>query len=334
VNVISLCSGIGGLDLGVRLAVPDARTILYLEREAFAAAVLAYQMEQGALDEAPIWPDLESFDGRPFVGVVDLLIAGYPCQPFSVAGKRGGASDPRHLWPHVARIIHECEPAGVFLENVGGHLRLGFREVAEELRGMGYRVAAGLFTAAEVGAPHRRERLFVLGLADSKGGAAGESCAGNWWEGIGGGGSEDVAVREGGRSWRAGSRKAASECGEPVADGAGERLQGREPQRLGHELISLGGDGGGAVGDADQPRPQGRGVRLGEEPRERPPWPPGPSDREAWERVLAADPSLEPALRLLANEFPSRLDELRALGNAVVPLQAAFAFRTLAKELA
>ena len=94
------------------------------------------------------------------------LTAGYPCQPFSVAGKRRGADDPRHLWPHVARIIGEVEPPFVFLENVAHHLRLGFPEVASGLVGMGYRLAAGLFTAAEVGAPHKRERLFILAIRE------------------------------------------------------------------------------------------------------------------------------------------------------------------------
>ena len=84
------------------------------------------------------------------------------CQPFSCAGKQQGANDPRHLWPDVARIIREVRPPLVFLENVPNHLRLGFREVGEELSGMGYRFEAGLFSAEEVGAPHRRERLFVL----------------------------------------------------------------------------------------------------------------------------------------------------------------------------
>ena len=110
----------------------------------------------------PVWDDVATFDGRPWRGAVDIVAAGYPCQPFSVAGRRLAAADPRHLWPHVARIVGEVEPPFVFLENVAHHLRLGFPEVAGDLVGMGYRLAAGLFTAAEVGAPHRRERLFIL----------------------------------------------------------------------------------------------------------------------------------------------------------------------------
>lgn len=97
---------------------------------------------------------------------MDIITASYPCQPFSVAGRRLGTEYQRHLWPHVARIIGEVEPPFVFLENVAHHLRLGFPEVATGLVGMGYRLAAGLFTAAEVGAPHKRERLFILAIRE------------------------------------------------------------------------------------------------------------------------------------------------------------------------
>jgi len=134
---LSLCSGAGGLDLGLHLACHGYRTVGHVERDAYAAAVLVARMEDAALDPAPVWDDLATFDGRPWRGAVDIVTAGYPCQPFSVAGKRRGVDDPRHLWPHVARIIAETEPSFVFLENVAHHLRLGFPEVAGGLVGMG-----------------------------------------------------------------------------------------------------------------------------------------------------------------------------------------------------
>ena len=81
----------------------------------------------------PVWDDLTGFDGRQRRGAVDLVSAGYPCQPFSVAGKRKGADDPRHLWPHVARVVAEWGPVWVFLENGPNHPNLGYREVREEL---------------------------------------------------------------------------------------------------------------------------------------------------------------------------------------------------------
>ena len=163
---LSLCSGAGGIDLGLTIALPGYRSVGHVERETFAAATLVARMEDASLDQAVVWDDVGTFDGRPWYGAVDIITAGYPCQPFSVAGKRRGADDPRHLWPHVARIIGEIEPPFVFLENVAHHLRLGFPEVAAGLVGMGYRLAAGLFTAAEVGAPHKRERLFILAIRE------------------------------------------------------------------------------------------------------------------------------------------------------------------------
>lgn len=159
---LSLCAGAGGLDLGIHLAVTGYRTVGYVEREACAAATLVARMEDEALDCAPVWDNVADFDGRPWRGVVDIIHGGYPCQPFSVAGRKLGDKDPRHLWPHIARIVREIEPPVCFFENVGGHLRLGFEQVHDDLRSMGYRVKAGLFTAEEVGAPHKRERLFIL----------------------------------------------------------------------------------------------------------------------------------------------------------------------------
>lgn len=266
VNILSLCSGIAGLDLGVSLAVPGSRGVGYVEREAYAAACILARMEYAALEPAPFWcGDLADFDGRPWCGAVDILTAGYPCQPFSVAGKRRGADDPRHLWPHVRRILSECGAPVAFLENEPGHLRLGAREVIRDLHGLGYQVAAGLFTAAEVGASHRRERLFILGLAD------------------------------GGR----------------------ERLEGDIAG--GAALGAVGRGGGAVVADAA------------------PLAPPGPADTDRWRDILVADPSLEPALCRVANGLSPelelaqryRVDRLRALGNAVVPLEAAYAFCAL-----
>lgn len=161
-TVLSLASGGGGLDLGINRVLSDARTICYVENEVTAAAVLVESIRAGYLHDAPIWTDLKFFDAEPWRELVDGIIGGYPCQPFSVAGKRLGSDDPRHLWPYIADIVRTIEPRWCFFENVGGHLRLGFREVAEDLRDMGYRVAATLVTASEVGAPHKRERLFIM----------------------------------------------------------------------------------------------------------------------------------------------------------------------------
>ena len=94
-TVLSLCSGGGGLDMGFRLAVPGARTLCYVEREAFGCERLVAAMQAGQLDDAPLWSDLSTFDGRPWRGSVDCVIGGYPCQDFSVAGKRAGMAGSR-----------------------------------------------------------------------------------------------------------------------------------------------------------------------------------------------------------------------------------------------
>ena len=165
-TVLSICTGAGGLDLGFGLAHPDARTVCYVEREAFPVVNLVAAMEANLLDAAPLWDDLRTFDGGPWRGVVDWLIGGIPCQPHSRAGKRKGAADERNLWPDARRVIEECRPSAVFLENVAGIERYYFDSIGPELRGLGYRIEEGLFSAEEVGAPHIRERLFVLGYAD------------------------------------------------------------------------------------------------------------------------------------------------------------------------
>lgn len=167
-NVLSLCSGIGAFSLGLKLAVPDCRTVCYVEIEKVPQDILLARMADGFLDRAPIWGDLKQFDGRPWRRLVDLVHGGYPCQPFSLAGRRRGARDPRHLWPDIARILAECEPEWCFFENVPGHLSLGFDVVARDLDALGYRVAAGLFTAAEIGAPHERRRFFILAHHDGQ----------------------------------------------------------------------------------------------------------------------------------------------------------------------
>ena len=304
---LSLCSGAGGLDLGLTIAIPGYRTVGHVERETYAAAILVARMEEATLDPAPVWDDVASFDGRPWRGAVDIVTAGYPCQPFSVAGKRRGADDPRHLWPHVARIIAECEPPFVFLENVAHHLRLGFPEVAEGLVGMGYRLAAGLFTAGEIGAPHRRERLFILAIRE------GDDLA------------NPARLLRDPLEWRE-----PDGISEALADANGERREQaecRQPPDGRPDAF------GRTVDDTDGARSQGWCDDIGEHAGERAAWPPGPGDAHGWKQYLRSAPHLEPAVRRGADGLAHRVDRLRLCGNGVVPLVAAHALRTLAAQL-
>jgi len=172
-HILSVCTGIGGLDLGLhaglRAVGRSPRTVCMVEREAFTVAVLGKAMQEGRLDACPVWcgdlADLPTAD----LPRVDWYTGGYPCQPFSSAGKRRGADDRRHLWPVIAGQLKALRPRGVFFENVAGHLTLGLRDVLADLEELGFRCAFGLYSASEIGAPHRRERVFILGLADADG---------------------------------------------------------------------------------------------------------------------------------------------------------------------
>jgi len=172
---LSLCSGYEGIGLGLRRVLPNLREIAYVEREGFPVANLVAKMEAGELDAAPVFTDVKTFPYRKFRGCVDILSGGFPCQPFSAAGKRKATEDPRHLFPYIADGIRECQPRIVFLENVAGIIsaKTGDGEsvlqyVLKELEGLGYRATAGIFSAEEVGAPHQRKRVFILGMANSE----------------------------------------------------------------------------------------------------------------------------------------------------------------------
>ena len=165
-NHLSFCAGYGGIDLALKSVVPDGRTIAYVEIEAFAIANLVAKMEAGELDQAPVWTDVKTFPAEEFHGLVDIISGGYPCQPFSAAGKRRGTEDPRHLWPYIRRAIRVIQPGRVFLENVEGHISLGLSTVISDLDEDGYRATWGIFSAAECGAPHQRKRVFIM--ADSR----------------------------------------------------------------------------------------------------------------------------------------------------------------------
>ena len=167
-NIISFCTGYGGLELGIRRAGVDVRTVCNVEIEAFVQANLVAKTEQKLMANCPIYSDLKTFPAREFRGKVHGLIGGYPCQPFSSAGKRQGEKDPRHLWPYLLKHVRAIRPVWCFWENVSGHTTMGLWRVLSDLEEEGYRCAWGIFSAEEVGAPHQRKRVFILGNSTSK----------------------------------------------------------------------------------------------------------------------------------------------------------------------
>jgi site-specific DNA-cytosine methylase len=168
-TVIAFCAGYGGIERGLDLAGLEHRVIAYVEIEAFAIANLVNKMEAGQLPPAPIYTDLKTFPAHLFRDRVDLITGGYPCQPFSAAGQRLGTEDPRHLWPYILDHINAIRPVRCFFENVEGHISLGLREVIDDLEGAGYSATWGIFSAAEVGAPHQRKRVYIMANSISAG---------------------------------------------------------------------------------------------------------------------------------------------------------------------
>jgi len=156
-NHASLFSGIGGFDLAAEWM--GWTNVLHCERDQFCQRVLQYHFPN-----AKTYNNVKTFDGAEWRGLVDILTGGFPCQPYSSAGKRLGKADERHLWPEMCRIISEVAPAYVVGENVRGLLNWNggvvFEEVCSDLEAMGYDVWTGILPAAGVGAPHRRDRIW------------------------------------------------------------------------------------------------------------------------------------------------------------------------------
>lgn len=156
VKIASLCTGGGGLDLAVHeFFGADAVTAWCAEFDDGPSAVIA--------DRMPEVPNVRDVKRIPWwiMAPVQVIVAGYPCQPFSLAGARKGAEDERHLWPSIAEGIRIMRPRHVLLENVRGHLSLGFDQVLHDLNALGYAVVWRILAASAVGACHRRERLWI-----------------------------------------------------------------------------------------------------------------------------------------------------------------------------
>jgi len=348
---ISLYTGGGGLDLGFRLANPDAVPLLYVERELPAAAFVVDHIKAGLLDEAPVWSDTGTLYCRPFVGKVDWIIGGFPCQPFSYAGSRRGTDDERWLWEHIRRLASEIRPRYLFLENTPGVLvRSGIGTVLGELSEIGYDAEWVSVRASAVGAPHRRERVFILahkqlGNAEHDGLSASEEPRGTGQgvlDGQEGQDSSEQPERSGERS------RGASRVAHPIDSGIS--ASGNGDQREGSKRTE-------GREDRPQPEPRGSGKHMGnasvgrDQDRDAQPsgeiaderrrlFPPPPNDRGAWAEVLRERPDLAPAVesevRGVVDESSRTLDRtslFKILGNGVVPLQAHYGFQVLTRRI-
>tara|TARA_Y100001968_G_scaffold22868_2_gene18010 strand:- start:170 stop:1318 length:1149 start_codon:yes stop_codon:yes gene_type:complete len=364
-TVISFCSGYGGIERGLELAGIEHRVIAYVEIEAFAIGNLVAKMEQGELVPAPIYTDIKTFPSHLFRDSVDIITGGYPCQPFSVAGRAQAFDDPRHLFPYILNHVRTIRPSQCFFENVEGHINRGLESVLQDLEGAGYNSTWGVFSAEEVGAPHQRKRIFILANSSGAGRQQVSRSA-----------HENESEHEG---------RSTAQTDITSSHGEGNRERSLANSDSSRQLQSQGskseqwgwtGDSGqeGAMADPDS---DDRGDRSSTLPRERWPW---LEHRSGSERQLVGQPeetmantsserlqgsewlgenqrknsagqtsadgsasergddcggqgsdiwNFEPNVGRMAHGITDRVDRLRLLGNGVVPQTAAKAWEVL-----
>ena len=177
-NELALFAGAGGGILGGKLL--GWRTVCAVEWEPYAASVLLARQNDGILPPFPIWDDVQTFDGRPWEGVVDVISGGFPCQDIASNGKGDGISGSRSgLWKEMARVVGEVRPQYVFVENSPMLTRRGLGTVLGDLAKMGFNAEWGVVSAAEVGAHHKRSRIWIVANSNNSngGGNAGGSGA-------------------------------------------------------------------------------------------------------------------------------------------------------------
>ena len=313
-TVGSLFSGIGGLDLGLERA---GMTVKWQsEIDPYACRVLKKH-----------WPDVPNLGNIKEINwkeveKVDVICGGYPCQPFSTAGKRNGEEDPRHLWPWVREAISELRPKYAILENVRGHLSLGGLSVIGELASIGYDAEWRVISAASVGANHRRDRIVIVAYSNccdsSDGGQCSSvSCQGGSRRDDGSGsGSDPRQVSVGG------TRETPSDVANP--DDAGSRTSERRvncdrSEESQEREFAQSRFSGCSSNVADTQKQCGNGRRNGDIfGQSATDWIQGKVRGKGclggftnWE--------VEPDVGRVAHGIPSRVDRLKGLGNAVVP---------------
>lgn len=323
---LSLFTGIGGLDLAAEWA--GFTTVGQCEFADYPTKVLEKHWP-----DVPRWRDIrtltrESFYEKTGLQTVDIISGGFPCQPFSVAGKQKGKEDDRYLWPEMLRVIRELTPRWVIGENVPGILRIAGRTVCEDLEREGYDITVFNFEAAAVGAPHRRARCFFVANAKSEQDwrvqqpelqpdiKTGSKC----------GDIPDANGERCGEERGFCSRKAErpARTREVMADATDNGRQGRndnytaeqsEESRKGY-TSSADFKGNDVCNTSSEGLPDRTIEQMGrsepEQEFERPNW---------W--------AAEPDVGRLANGVPARVDRLKCIGNAVVPQQAYPIFKAI-----
>jgi DNA (cytosine-5)-methyltransferase 1 len=297
---LDLFSGIGGLTLAL---APWVEPVAYCENDRYAQSILLSRMASGSLPSAPIWDDVRTLRGGLLQAAPEIITGGFPCQDLSVAGNGAGLAGERSgLFFEIARLASEIRPSFIFLENVPAIRSRGADVVTGRLAELGYDCRWGVLSAFDVGAPHLRDRWWLLAHRN------GDRC-------------EVEPQRDGEEPEGGGSRQRdPNRLRDPLSDPFGDFL--REQQgRWGGE--SRPGQAG--------PRDDGEKESLADTMCKRP----SLGSLGASRPTLSGTPgecwwSLEPDVGRVAHGIPHRVDRLRALGNSVCPAAARAAFAGLA----
>jgi len=327
---LALFAGAGGGILGGKLL--GWRTVCAVEWDSYAASVLVARQNDGCLHSFPIWDDVQTFDGRPWKGRVDVVSGGFPCQDISAAGKGAGIEGERSsMWKHMARIIGEVRPQFAFVENSPLLVGRGLAVVLGDLAEMGYDARWGIVGAHHAGAPHKRDRIWIVATdANNSGQPASERTRQGGWEcsrnHLGRVGADVADNPSSGRRKGGSGRPDPSDTGESeqplqtVADAMRERSEAgttNPPRREEGDAAKPVNDGASIIRNA-----AGAGLLHGATEPMGEPGADAQSKRSDWWAT-------EPDVGRVADRVAARVDRLRCIGNGQVPAVAALAWRTL-----
>ena len=311
-NELHLFAGAGGGILGGMLL--GHTTVCAVELEPYCRNVLLQRQRDGILPKFPIWDDVCTFDGNPWRGKVDVVCGGFPCQDISAAGKGAGITGERSgLWSEMARIISEVRPKYIFVENSPMLTLRGLDRVLGDLSEMGYDARWGVVGACHVGAPHRRERIWILARRDKF-----LSYSQHNWTGWGQQQQESVEEKTGDDV--ANSEELFCNGGD---DNSRFSLERESISKLGNNCRTE------YVADSMCKRqPRQRSYWYASDPAEK-------REREAdrtWAERVGHIWGIESRLGRVANGVADRVDRLKAIGNGQVSIVAATAWRILGGE--
>ena len=301
---VDLCSGIGGFALGFEWA-GLSKPVLFCDIEPWSRKILRKHWP-----DVPIAEDVKELANDPdgLILHCDILTAGYPCQPFSLAGERRGAEDDRHIWPYIFSIIQAKRPSWCVFENVYGHVSMGLDEVLSDLEGEGYAARPFIVPACAADAPHRRDRVWIIarnvGDTQNERHNSGSDTQRK-------GSTDQQEQRLGVWSKPSGSGQNVAYASRLHSNGSGEHTQQgqRQEPQLGD---SRGTDNVANTNGSQQQRRRVPG-RIHKEHAK-------PNGRSDTSRQQTAQFWLaEPAVGRVAHGIPRRVDRLRGLGNAIVP---------------